>query len=353
MPSPSFLSQYADDTSILVTTDDSILAVFEVFDRYELGSGACLNLKTCKGLWVGGRASGPVDIRWSSVKLRCLGCFLGPGDLSHDNWDPRIQTLKNLLSSWCQRSLTFQGKALVINALAPSGLWYLGSVIFPPEWAISEINTEIFSFFWSGKKDKVACNVVCQPKSVGGFGVVDVLAKFRALHVAGIRRFCQSSASCALFFKLFCVQFFGNDPSIALADPAYYPYDLLPSFYSLMFRVWGLLGGHGVIPNLSFFKSGIVTPVDCLTAKLAYSCLCPLAVPHCVSKFRPLFGDLYWSATWSQVHVMPFDCHVADFSWLLAHGVVLNADHLHSSFRMSSVPLLLWYPLGVCRSFVF
>ena len=65
MSSPSFLSQYADDTSILVTTDDSILAVFEVFDRYELGSGARLNLKKCKGLWVGAwlnRAAGPVDI---------------------------------------------------------------------------------------------------------------------------------------------------------------------------------------------------------------------------------------------------------------------------------------------------
>ena len=38
-------------------------------------------------------------------------------------------------------------------------------------------------FSWSGK-DKVARNFVCQPKSAGGFGVVDVLAKFCALHVA-------------------------------------------------------------------------------------------------------------------------------------------------------------------------
>ena len=167
---------------------------------------------------------------------------------------------------------------------------------------------------------------------------MDVLAKFRALHVAWIRRFCQSSSSWTLFFKLFCLQFFGDDSSVVLADPAFYPYDLLPSFYSSVFRVWGLLGGHGVFPNLSFFKSGSVTSVDCLSVKLAYSCLCPLAVPHCVTKVCPLFGDLYWSSTWFQVHVMPFDRHVVDFSWLLAHGVVLNADRLRSSFRMSSVP---------------
>lgn len=66
---------------------------------FDLGSGARLNLKKCKGLWVGAWqncVSGPVDIRWSSVKLHCLGSFLGPCDLSHDNWDPRIQALKNL-----------------------------------------------------------------------------------------------------------------------------------------------------------------------------------------------------------------------------------------------------------------
>jgi len=33
-----------------------------------------------------------------------------------------------------------------------------------------------------------------------------------------------------------------------------------------------------------------------------------------------------------------FDRHVADFSWLLAHGVVLTADRLRLSFRTSSVP---------------
>ena len=34
------------------------------------------------------------------------------------------------------------------------------------------------------------------------------------------------------FFKLFCLQFFGDVSSVVLADPAYYPYGLLPSFYS-------------------------------------------------------------------------------------------------------------------------
>lgn len=52
VPLPS-LSQYADDTSVVVTTDDAFTATFEVYDLYERGSGAKLNLAKCKGLWLG------------------------------------------------------------------------------------------------------------------------------------------------------------------------------------------------------------------------------------------------------------------------------------------------------------
>ena len=89
-------------------------------------------------------------------------------------------------------------------------------------------------------------------------------------------------------------------------------------------------------PICSSLGLGVETSVECLSVKLAYSCLRPSVVPHCVSKFWPLFGDLYWPTTWSQVHIMPFNRHVADFSWLLAHGVVLTADHLRSSFHVIS-----------------
>ena len=45
------ISQYADDTSLVVCSDDAIRACFEVSDVYERGSGSKLNLS--KGLWLG------------------------------------------------------------------------------------------------------------------------------------------------------------------------------------------------------------------------------------------------------------------------------------------------------------
>ena len=75
---------------------------------YEKGSGAKLNMAKCEDLWLGswsGRADSPVDISWSSVKVKVLGVFLGPGNLEVENWRPRITAVENALNSWRQRSL--------------------------------------------------------------------------------------------------------------------------------------------------------------------------------------------------------------------------------------------------------
>ena len=95
----SCVSAYADDTTFVVTSARAILAVFDVYSLYERGSGAKLNMDKCKGLWLGswnGRTDSPVNISWSSIKVKVLGVFLGPGNLEEENWRPRITAVENL-----------------------------------------------------------------------------------------------------------------------------------------------------------------------------------------------------------------------------------------------------------------
>ena len=47
------LSQYADDTTLLLSDDPSIDEVFRTFNLYERASGAKINKGKCKGLWCG------------------------------------------------------------------------------------------------------------------------------------------------------------------------------------------------------------------------------------------------------------------------------------------------------------
>ena len=101
------LSQYADDASVVVMSDEAITATFEVYDLHERGSGAKLNLTKCKGLWLGawnGRTDAAVAIEWGSVKVKILGVLLGPFVSEEDNWRPRITAVQNVLvlSLWHQ-----------------------------------------------------------------------------------------------------------------------------------------------------------------------------------------------------------------------------------------------------------
>ena len=79
--------------------------------------------------------------------------------------------------------MSFQGRALVINALALSHVWYVASLIRMPPWVFGELLRLVFSFFWKDKKDLVQRSVVVQAPSVGGFSVVDVKLKVQSLLV--------------------------------------------------------------------------------------------------------------------------------------------------------------------------
>lgn len=126
-------------------------------------------------LWLGswnGHTNSPVNISWSSVKVKVLGVFLGPGNLEEENWRLHIILVENALNSWRQRSLSYHGRALVINALALSHRWYVASVIHVPRWVSAELNTLIFKFFCSSKRDLVARRVVVQPSCLGRVAIM-------------------------------------------------------------------------------------------------------------------------------------------------------------------------------------
>ena len=117
------VTQYADDTSLIASSDDAILACIETYSLFERGSGAKFNQSKSKGLWLGSwsdRSDPPIALEWSSVKIKVLGVFLGPGNLEEDNWLPRLAAVENVLSSWRQRVLSYRGKVFVISALALS-----------------------------------------------------------------------------------------------------------------------------------------------------------------------------------------------------------------------------------------
>ena len=84
------LSLYADDVSVIVSSDGAMEEVFfYTYARFERGTGSKLNLGKCEVLWLGGwrgRPDSPVPFQWTSNKIKVLGTLIGNGNLGEANW---------------------------------------------------------------------------------------------------------------------------------------------------------------------------------------------------------------------------------------------------------------------------
>ena len=93
-----------------------------------------------------GRLDAPVPIKWTTAIIKVLVVYLGNGNLEEENWRSRINAVEKCLNSRRGRSRSYSGKALIVNALALSRVWYTASLISMPDWVASKLNTLVFFF---------------------------------------------------------------------------------------------------------------------------------------------------------------------------------------------------------------
>ena len=346
--------QYADDTSLILTSDDSILAVFETYALFEKASGTRLNQSKFKGLWLGGwsgRTDPPVALDWTSVKIKVLGVFIGVGNLEEDNWHPRITAVDHVLKSWRSCALSFRGKALVINALALSRVWYVASLIHMPAWVLKELSLLAFSFFWSGKRELVSRSSVSLSPLFGGFSVVNIKFKVWSLIGQWVKRFSCSSAGWASFLAYWFGLHFRASPQEVFSRPFSFCPRVLPPFYQSLLLAWRSLDGSfsSSCNSLVYGSSSchVCSSVSNMSTKICYLYLLSenIVPPRCVDSFVLAFGDLYWPTTWRSLSFFDIDRQVIDLNWKVAHGVLYTAQRLFS-FGLS-VPVSCFCGLAV------
>ena len=166
----------------------------------------------------------------------------------------------------------------------------MASLIPMPDWVVSELNTLVFSFFWSGKRDLVARDVVYHSTFQGGFGVVSVRYKVHALLAQWVRRYVTAPNAWAHMMIFWLFSCFGVDPQTMLATPSLFLLVAsgLPAFYCALLRAWTAL-------HSSLSQAGLIIG-SAASIKGRLSFYLPLLVKRFRSWRRRRFFQHQWGA---------------------------------------------------------
>ena len=143
------LSQFADDITLILTTELSISKVMVLFDIYSYASGSNINVRKSKALNLGfWRNRPPDDIHGIPIKPRfkVCGIFVDEGGFTDYDWEKLVGSIEKITNLWKGRNLSFFEKAILINTVALAKLWFVSFTVIVPHSVISKINNIVFSF---------------------------------------------------------------------------------------------------------------------------------------------------------------------------------------------------------------
>ncbi|XP_074278130.1 uncharacterized protein LOC141601729 [Silene latifolia] len=135
-----------------------------------------------------------------SFPFRYLGLPLGPSRYSVSMFDSLILKIQTKLQHWSVKSLTYAGKAQLLDAVIFGIENFWCSSVLPPKTVLQQINHLSRNFFWGIKDGErkmqfKSWNAICAPWNNGGFNIKNVQVWNIALMLQWIWKFSNGSNS--------------------------------------------------------------------------------------------------------------------------------------------------------------
>ena len=316
------ITAFADDSNFTVKDDKSAGIIIDHFVYFEKASGSKLNKTKSKGLFLGKwktRSDHPFGISWVD-KVKVFGIMYG-NVCDSEMWNPIYKKIVNVINLYKGRNLSLYGKALIVNVMVLSKLWYMCSVLCVPNVFIDLIEKEIFSFIWSDKMELISRNSCYFPKDKGGIALVDIKMKIASIQLCQISKIVYNRN---LSWTAFGDFWFGiqlhklNDYIFSNSMP--HCIEDLPNYYDSLKKVLNIT--NSVFDNVSIMKNA--------RCKTYYLNLIDIFMKRNDLIVAQKYTNVNFSQVFANVSNRVIDPFVVNVTFKLAHRVLPVADRLYN-----------------------
>ena len=191
------VAAFADDLTLGLTRTD-VPELQRVLAQYGRASNGQINFDKSKILDLSGAANTPQWIQNTgfivhdhTLPISVLGYDLlrSPEGVS-ENWTALFDEMKAVANTLSTRSCALQGRALLVNSLVLSKLWYKGRLSSPSGNLLRHIREMAWEAVWAGSTAlKPSYKVGKRPSRLGGVSFLDPAVQLTALQAMWMARY--------------------------------------------------------------------------------------------------------------------------------------------------------------------
>ena len=246
------VAAFADDLTLGLTQTD-VPELQRVLADYGRASNGLINFDKSKILDLSGEANTPQWIQATgftvhdhTLPITVLGYDLlrSPDGVS-ENWQALFDDMQAVAYKLCTRSCALQGRALLVNSMVLSKLWYKGRLSSPPATMLAHIRAMAWEAVWAGSTAlKPSYKVGKRPTRLGGVGFLDPEVQLTALQAMWMVRFLTASPHPSWYPALKWVWSTYNGGNSTLATPSRAGTAALPLCWRPYWHAWRKLNPH-------------------------------------------------------------------------------------------------------------
>ena len=183
--------------------------MLEIFSKI---SGLKINNDKTQIAWIGSSRNSNVkymrdkNFIWDPGTFKVLGIHFSvhTNEISHINFDGKLDEVKREISRWNKRNMTPLGKITIIKTLIVSKLTHLLiNLPDPPLRFLKELDTVIYRFLWGGNTHKVKKSIMCKSYEDGGYKMLDIYNFITTLKIGWLRRLNEIEGTSSTWANLY------------------------------------------------------------------------------------------------------------------------------------------------------